>query len=132
MTRSSRAEDQWSSSWKQLSGGTCGSIDLPRNDGMHRHRPPDAVIGKPSQDFLKRIVELYSLQTAKTCMIGDRLSTDIEFGRLGGLQTLLVLSGVTAKSELESTLPSEQIPQYYASSIAIINELENHKKPRTS
>ncbi|CCI41256.1 unnamed protein product [Albugo candida] len=95
-------------------------------------RPPDAVIGKPSQDFLKRIVELYSLQTAKTCMIGDRLSTDIEFGRLGGLQTLLVLSGVTAKSELESTLPSEQIPQYYASSIAIINELENHKKPRTS
>nr|CCA16472.1 4nitrophenylphosphatase putative [Albugo laibachii Nc14] len=95
-------------------------------------RPPDAVIGKPSQDFLKRIVEMHSLQIAKTCMIGDRLSTDIEFGRVGGLQTLLVLSGVTAESELDSSLKPEQTPHHYATSIAVISEFENHKKPRTS
>ena len=30
-------------------------------------------------------------------MIGDRLDTDIQFGKNGGLKTILVLSGVTTQ-----------------------------------
>jgi 4-nitrophenyl phosphatase len=33
------------------------------------------------------------LDVHRTCMVGDRLDTDIAFGQQGGLKTLLVLSG---------------------------------------
>jgi len=38
----------------------------------------------------------------RLCMVGDRLDTDIEFGNLYGLTTILVLSGVTDRAEVES------------------------------
>jgi 4-nitrophenyl phosphatase len=44
----------------------------------------------------------YNLDPKKTCMIGDRLDTDIDFGNRGGLTTLCVLTGVTSESKLLS------------------------------
>ena len=36
----------------------------------------------------------YQLDPKKTCMIGDRLDTDIEFGLNGNIDTLCVLTGM--------------------------------------
>ena len=35
----------------------------------------------------------HQLVPAKTIMVGDRLDTDIAFGKMGGLSTLLVMTG---------------------------------------
>ena len=43
-------------------------------------------------------------------MVGDRLSTDIAGGKAAGLQTILVLSGISTRAEL--ALPNAMQPDY--------------------
>lgn len=60
------------------------------------------ALGKPSQAMLDAIEGKFKLERARTCMIGDRLDTDIKFGVEGGLGgTLAVLTGVSTKAEWE-------------------------------
>ena len=61
------------------------------------------VLGKPHQTMLDCIVDKYHLDRSRTLMVGDRLDTDIEFGKLGGLKTLLVMSGVTTSVALQKS-----------------------------
>lgn len=64
-------------------------------------REPE-VFGKPSAKMMDAIEGKFELQRERTCMVGDRLDTDIRFGIEGGLGgTLMVLTGVTKKEELE-------------------------------
>lgn len=60
------------------------------------------VVGKPSDFMLDNIAKSNGLRRDQICMVGDRLDTDIMFGKNGGLATMLVLSGVTTKEELLS------------------------------
>lgn len=60
------------------------------------------VVGKPSDFMLDNIAASNGLQRGQMCMVGDRLDTDIMFGKNGGLATMLVLSGVTSREELLS------------------------------
>jgi 4-nitrophenyl phosphatase len=70
------------------------------------------VIGKPSKTLVDLIVHQYGLDRERTCMVGDRLNTDIQFGLNGGISTLLVLTGVTSEEELLS--PDNAIhPHHY-------------------
>lgn len=80
-------------------------------------RPPDVCVGKPSHELLDDIISTYSLNPSRTCMIGDRLSTDIRFGNLGGLQTILVFSGVTDPSQVESIQDPAEKPHYCVQSV---------------
>ncbi|KAJ3026350.1 UNVERIFIED_CONTAM: hypothetical protein HDU68_005795 [Siphonaria sp. JEL0065] len=59
------------------------------------------VIGKPEPTMMEVIVNKFHLNRERTCMVGDRLDTDILFGQQGGLKTLLVLTGVTPSEGLE-------------------------------
>ncbi|RLN92535.1 hypothetical protein BBJ28_00009076 [Nothophytophthora sp. Chile5] len=108
---------------------------------VRRISPPEAVCGKPSQDLLKTIMSTYNLDPSRTCMVrsppaskasmeanstilvGDRLSTDIEFGNVGGLHTLLVLTGITHESELNSIDRAEHVPDHYVQSVDVLNQL---------
>jgi phosphoglycolate phosphatase len=60
------------------------------------------VVGKPEGFMLADIAEKFGLKPQQLCMVGDRLDTDVLFGKKGGLTTLLVLSGVTTEEELLS------------------------------
>ncbi|KAJ3129795.1 hypothetical protein HK100_008412 [Physocladia obscura] len=59
------------------------------------------ILGKPEATMMEVIVDKYHLNRERTCMVGDRLDTDILFGQQGGLKTLLVLTGVTPSVGLE-------------------------------
>lgn len=57
-------------------------------------------LGKPSQAMMDAVEEKFHFERKRTCMIGDRLDTDITFGLEGGLGgTLCVLTGVTRSKE---------------------------------
>jgi phosphoglycolate phosphatase-like HAD superfamily hydrolase len=51
------------------------------------------TVGKPSGFMLDNIASTLGLERDEICMVGDRLDTDIMFGKNGGLRTALVLSG---------------------------------------
>ena len=60
-------------------------------------------------------------------MVGDRLDTDIRFGADNGMRTVLVLSGVTTREQLEDLPnfndagdPTVIVPEFYADSISSI------------
>ena len=51
------------------------------------------VVGKPASFMLDDIAARSGLAPSQICMVGDRLDTDVLFGKNGGLTTILVLSG---------------------------------------
>ncbi|KAF2566595.1 hypothetical protein F2Q68_00026746 [Brassica cretica] len=75
------------------------------------------VVGKPSTFMMDYLADKFGIEKSQICMVGDRLDTDILFGQNGGCKTLLVLSGVTSISMLES--PENKIqPDFYTSKIS--------------
>ena len=80
------------------------------------------VVGKPTVFMLDVLFKAHpELSRERAIMIGDRLDTDILFGKDGGLKTLLVLSGVTP----EKTLLSDENtihPDMYTSKLPDICE----------
>jgi phosphoglycolate/pyridoxal phosphate phosphatase family enzyme len=74
------------------------------------------VVGKPSPLMIDYLCTKLGLERSRICMVGDRLDTDVLFGTDNGLQSLLVLSGVTSEEKLLS--PENTItPDYYADTI---------------
>merc|ERR1712113_491381 len=59
------------------------------------------LVGKPSALMIDYILQKYNIaDRRRICMVGDRLDTDILFGKDNGLQTCLALSGVTTLEQL--------------------------------
>ena len=76
------------------------------------------VVGKPSPLMIDYLCNKLQLSDRKRiCMVGDRLDTDVLFGTENGLQSLLVLSGVTSEAKLLSD-DNTITPDYYTDSIA--------------
>ncbi|KOS18768.1 4-nitrophenylphosphatase [Escovopsis weberi] len=76
-----------------------GSIVAPLANAVGRQ---PLVLGKPSQAMMDAVEGKFQLDRARTCMVGDRLDTDIRFGvegKLGG--TLHVGTGVNVKEDWE-------------------------------
>ena len=84
------------------------SFDLVGADG--RHLPGNGCIvkaleygsrriainvGKPSIVLADLIIKEYGLDPARTMFVGDRLDTDIKFGKDSGMISVLVMTGVT-------------------------------------
>jgi 4-nitrophenyl phosphatase len=60
------------------------------------------IMGKPSPDIYRFALERLGTSPSETIAIGDRIDTDIVGAQAMGLQTALVLSGVTTVSEAEA------------------------------
>lgn len=76
--------------------------------------------GKPSPGMMDAIVESHGIDRRRSIMVGDRLNTDMKFGRDGGLSTLLVLTGIESESTLQATAVK---PTYFASKLGDLYEM---------
>ncbi|WP_193064317.1 HAD-IIA family hydrolase [Oceanobacillus oncorhynchi] len=64
----------------------------------------DIILGKPSLLAAKFIVEdILQLPSERCFMVGDRLETDVKMGNDYGMNSILVLTGITDKSMVETT-----------------------------
>ncbi|MDI6870863.1 MAG: HAD-IIA family hydrolase [Bacillota bacterium] len=78
-------------------------------------RKVELVAGKPSPLVVEAALDRLGVRPEEALMVGDRLETDIAMGRAAGLKTALVLSGVTARRDLEV---SAHQPDYVWESVA--------------
>ena len=58
-------------------------------------------VGKPNPLMMRSALNAIDAHSEATAMIGDRMDTDIVAGLEAGLETILVLTGVTAETETE-------------------------------
>ncbi|MFF5175434.1 HAD-IIA family hydrolase [Micromonospora sp. NPDC000089] len=98
-----------------------GRGPLPGNGSLVaalRHaleREPDVVVGKPEPALFATAARRAG--AGRTLVVGDRLDTDIEGARRAGLDSLLVLTGVSDVPEL-LTAPESRRPTYVSADLA--------------
>lgn len=82
------------------------------------------ALGKPSDAMMNCIKAKFHFDPKRTCMVGDRLNTDMLFGKEGGLGTLMVLTGV----DTEETLKGKPLvkPNHYIEKLGSLYELINN------
>lgn len=61
----------------------------------------DGIMGKPSILTASTALEILELKPEECLMIGDRVETDILMGKVAGLNTALVLTGITKRENME-------------------------------
>lgn len=83
-------------------------VDLLRR---HSGREPIAIGGKPARPLLDETIRRMGAE--RPLMVGDRLDTDIEGAANAGIDSLLVMTGVTGLADLAGT-PPQQRPTYIA------------------
>ncbi|MGI5900090.1 MAG: HAD-IIA family hydrolase [Christensenellales bacterium] len=66
-------------------------------------RRPDAVIGKPNRHIVEAALARTGSKVEETCMVGDRLYTDIATGLNFGMLSLLVMTGEAKEEDLKTT-----------------------------
>lgn len=82
------------------------------------------VIGKPSPLMPRLAMERLGTKPEETCVIGDRIYTDIKSGLNAGIASLLVLSGETTPEILEASPDKPDL--VLADAGALLEELRRH------
>ncbi len=80
------------------------------------------VLGKPSRAAVAELHCRLGLPTTELVMIGDDLGMDVALGRMGGSQTILARSGISAGIDLE-TVPERRRPDATIDGVGDLLEL---------
>ncbi|RQG95844.1 HAD-IIA family hydrolase [Natrarchaeobius chitinivorans] len=83
-------------------------------------RDPDAILGKPSSIAATAAMDRLEGSPEKTLVVGDRLGTDVALGANAGMETAVVLTGITAREDIES---SDVEPDHVLDSLAEVETL---------
>ncbi|WP_225754385.1 HAD-IIA family hydrolase [Actinotalea sp. Marseille-Q4924] len=129
---------KWNTAFQALLGGalfavTNPDVTCPVADGVvpdcagivaalevSTGRSVDVLIGKPSSVIAEAALERLGLGAEAVMIVGDRVETDVETGRRAGMQTALVLTGVTNRHDLD---PTADHPTYVVDSVARLPDL---------
>jgi HAD superfamily hydrolase (TIGR01450 family) len=90
-------------------------------------RAPDTVVGKPSPALFE--VAARRRGAHRVLVVGDRLDTDIEGARRAGMDSLLVLTGVSTAADLLAAGPQERPTHVAADTAALSIEEELSRVP---
>ncbi|GAC71470.1 p-Nitrophenyl phosphatase [Moesziomyces antarcticus T-34] len=74
------------------------------------------IVGKPHKPMLDCIIATKQFDPARAIMVGDRLNTDIEFAKAGGIASMLVLTGISTRDEIEGE-DAKTVPDYLINSL---------------
>jgi 4-nitrophenyl phosphatase len=79
------------------------------------------TVGKPSAELAEIILSRQGLASTpeRVLMVGDRLDTDVRFGRSQGMRTLLVRTGATDDAALAACEDGCR-PEFVADSVAAL------------
>lgn len=77
-------------------------------------RRPDKVVGKPESGIIDYALEVMGAKREETCVVGDRLYTDVKSGVSNGLYGIFVLSG---EAQLEDLPGSDVKPHLIFDSV---------------
>jgi len=80
-------------------------------------RGPDVVAGKPDPAFFEAAARHGG--SGRVLVVGDRLDTDVDGAVRAGLDSLLVLTGVAARDQVDAR-PPEQRPTYVAADLTAL------------
>jgi NagD protein len=61
---------------------------------------PPFFVGKPNPLMMRSAIRYLGVHSEDTIMVGDRMDTDIVAGVMSGLDTILVLSGVSKPEDV--------------------------------
>jgi glycerol-1-phosphatase len=82
-------------------------------------RQPDVVVGKPQPALFTTAAE--QAKARRPLVVGDRLDTDIEGAVSAGMDSLLVLSGISDRAELLAA-PAQRRPTFVAADVTALFE----------
>jgi NagD protein len=76
----------------------CGSVAalISKATGVEPY-----FIGKPNPMMMRSALNAISAHSESAAMIGDRMDTDVLCGLEAGLETVLVLSGISSRAEVD-------------------------------
>jgi NagD protein len=76
----------------------CGSVAalISKATGVEPY-----FVGKPNPMMMRSALNTISAHSETTAMIGDRMDTDVLCGLEAGLETILVLSGISGRAEID-------------------------------
>lgn len=83
-------------------------------------RDPDRFMGKPSETAISAVREALDVPSQDCLVVGDRPDTDLVLGQRAGMDTALVLTGVSGRADLDA---SDVSPDHVLESIADVPTL---------
>lgn len=77
-------------------------------------RKKATITGKPNVFCFENILKEHNLQPSDLLFVGDNLKTDIKFANRAGVDSFLVLTGVTRRESLKQDLAHDLagVPTY--------------------
>ncbi|AIG97193.1 MAG: hypothetical protein PWQ40_536 [Archaeoglobus sp.] len=81
-------------------------------------REPDVVVGKPSEVIMREALDILGLDAKDVAVVGDQIDVDVAAGKAIGAETVLVLTGVTTRENLDQMIERHGLkPDYVFNSL---------------
>ncbi|MFA6489844.1 MAG: HAD-IIA family hydrolase [Candidatus Micrarchaeia archaeon] len=94
--------------WPKERGVAPGSGAIAASLIFASGRQPDAIIGKPSNYLINKLLEMHKIKPKDATFVGDRLEIDIRMANAVGMKSVLVLTGIAKEKDIAHAPASDK------------------------